>query len=330
MFESKRNKENGFETVEPNKAAKAGKVLGGLFGTIALVFLAVVVIFGSTYQIKEQEQAVLITFGQAKSVTEPGLHFKIPVIQQVRKVNTTIQGFAIGYNENGGYSNDESMMITSDYNFVNVDFFVEYRFADPVKTLYASEDPAAILKNICQSSIRTVVGSYPVDDVLTTGKNEIQAAIKTMIVERLEVQDIGVQLVNITIQDSEPPTAEVMEAFKNVETAKQGADTARNNANKYRNEQLPTAQAQADKIIKDAEAKKTERINEATAQVARFNAMYAEYIKNPTITRQRMFYEAMEEILPDLKVIIESPSGDVNMLYPVESFTQDTNSVTIQ
>ena len=118
-----------------------------------------------------------------------------------------------------------------------------------------------------------------------------------------------------------------MEAFKNVETAKQGADTARNNANKYRNEQLPTAQAQADKIIKDAEAKKTERINEATAQVARFNAMYAEYIKNPTITRQRMFYEAMEEVLPELKVVIESPSGQMQTFYPIESFvTLDNNS----
>ena len=150
----------------------------------------------------------------------------------------------------------------------------------------------------------------------------------TMIVERLEEHDIGVQLVNITIQDSEPPTAEVMEAFKNVETAKQGADTARNNANKYRNEQLPTAQAQADKILKDAEAQKTERINEATAQVARFNAMYEEYIKNPTITRQRMFYEAMEDILPELKVIIESPSGDVDMIYPVESFTGNVETAT--
>ena len=321
MFESKHNKENGFETVEPNKPKKAGKILGSFFGTIALLIVAAIVIFGSTYQIKEQEQAVLITFGQAKAVTEPGLHFKIPLIQQVKKVNTTIQGFAIGYNEEGNTSNAESLMITSDYNFVNVDFFVEYRYADPVKALYASEDPAGILKNICQSSIRTVVGSYPVDDVLTTGKNEIQAAIKTMIVERLEEHDIGVQLVNITIQDSEPPTTEVMEAFKNVETAKQGADTALNNANKYRNEQLPTAQAQADKILKDAEAQKTERINEATAQVARFNAMYEEYIKNPTITRQRMFYEAMEEILPELKVIIESPSGNVEMIYPVESFT---------
>ena len=217
-------------------------------------------------------------------------------------------------------------MITSDYNFVNVDFFVEYRVSDPVKALYASQNPSGILRNICQSSIRTVIGSYPVDEVLTTGKNEIQAAIKTMVVDRLDDQDLGLQLVNITIQDSEPPTAEVMEAFKNVETAKQGKETSLNNANKYRNEQLPLAQAKADGIIKDAEAKKTERINEATAQVARFNAMYEEYIKNPTITRQRMFYEAMEEVLPELKVVIESPNGQMQTFYPVESFVTLNNS----
>ena len=115
-----------------------------------------------------------------------------------------------------------------------------------------------------------------------------------------------------------------MEAFKAVETAKQGKETALNNANKYRNEQLPLAQAQADGIIKDAEAQKTERINEATAQVARFNAMYEEYIKNPTITKQRMFYEAMEEVLPDLKVVIESPNGNTQTFYPLESFTGTT------
>ena len=329
MFESKRKQQNGFETVEPGKGKNIGKSLGKTLGIIAAFFAAAIIVFGSAYQIKEQEQAVLITFGQAKAVTEPGLHFKIPLIQQVRKVNTTIQGFAIGYSEDSNASTDESLMITSDYNFVNVDFFVEYRYSDPVKALYASENPDGILKNICQSCIRTVVGSYPVDDVLTTGKNEIQAAIKAMIMERLEEHDIGVQLVNITIQDSEPPTTEVMEAFKAVETAKQGAETAINNANKYRNEQLPTAQAEADKIIKDAEAQKTERINEATAQVARFNAMYEEYIKNPTITRQRMFYEALEEILPELKVIIESPSGNVEMIYPVESFTGSEQTDTV-
>ena len=298
-----------------------GGKIGKTIVIVAIIFAAAIVLFDSSYQVKEQEQAVLITLGNAKAITEPGLHFKLPVIQQVRKVNTTIQGFSIGYDTDTNVSEmDESLMITSDYNFVNVDFFVEYRFSDPVKAIYASQDPVGILKNISQSCIRTVIGSYPVDEVLTTGKNEIQASIKTMIMERLDEQDLGIQLVNITIQDSEPPTIEVMEAFKAVETAKQGKETALNNANKYRNEQLPEAQAKADGIIKDAEAEKTERINEATAQVARFNAMYEEYIKNPTVTKQRMFYEAMEEVLPDLKVIIESPSGQMQTFYPVESF----------
>lgn len=324
--DSFRNRKNGFQTMDGNNILPAGASTGKIIGIVALIIVLLIGIFGSTYQIREQEQAVLITLGKAQPVTNPGLHFKIPLIQQVKKVNTTIQGFSIGYNMDSNTTNEaESLMITSDYNFVNVDFFVEYRFSDPVKAVYASKNPEEILRNISQSCIRSVIGSYPVDEVLTTGKNEIQAAIKEMIMQDLEKQDIGVQLVNITIQDSEPPTAEVLEAFKAVETAKQGKETALNNANKYRNEQLPLAQAKADGVIKDAEATKTQRINEATAQVARFNAMYEEYIKNPTITRERMFYEAMEEILPDLKVIIESPNGDIETIYPIESFSGSGN-----
>lgn len=297
-------------------------------GAAVLLLVAVFMLGnGMWYQIEEQEEAVVVTLGKAKTVSEKGLHFKIPLIQQVEKVNTTIQGFPIGYNTETNQTNeDESLMITSDFNFIDVDFYVEYRFSDPVKAVYASRNPLEILKNISQSCIRTVIGSYPVDDVLTTGKNEIQATIKEMILERLEEQDIGIQLVNIRMQDSEPPTTEVMEAFKAVETAKQGKETALNNANKYRNEQLPSAQAKADGILKDAEARKTERINEATAQVARFNAMYEEYIKNPVVTKQRMFYEAMEDVLPDLKVIIESPDGKVQTMYPIESFTGNSDT----
>lgn len=322
MKESRRNRKNGFYTVNSNGTDELAQNVGKIVGIIALIIVAATLLFGSTYQIKEQEQAVLITLGKAKAVTEPGLHFKIPIIQRVKKVNTTIQGFAIGYNTEDNTSTvEESMMITSDYNFVNVDFFVEYKFSDPVKAVYNSSNPVGILKNISQSCIRTVIGSYTVDDVLTTGKNEIQAAIKTMIMERLDEQDLGIQLVNITIQDSEPPTAAVMEAFKTVENAKQGKETTLNNANKYRNEQIPLAEAKADAIIKAAEAQRTERINEATAQVARFNAMYEEYIKNPTVTKQRMFFETMEEVLPNLKVVIESPSGEMQTIYPVESFT---------
>lgn len=331
--DSYRNRRNGFETMDGGRPGKPPATVNGKTIGIAIAVIVVLIcVFNATYEIKEQEQAVLITFGRAQAVTSPGLHFKIPFIQQVRKVNTTIQGFGIGYNEsNNAVREEESLMITSDFNFIDVDFYVEYRYSDPVKALYASTNPLAVLQNTSQSCIRTVISSYSVDDVLTTGKNEIQAAIKEMILTRLEEQDIGIQLVNITIQDSEPPTAAVMEAFKAVETAKQGKETLLNNANKYRNEQLPLAQAQADAIIKDAEAKKTQRINEATAQVARFNAMYAEYIKNSAVTRQRMFYEAMEEVLPGLKILIESGNGSLQTIYPLDSFTgtsDNNNRVT--
>lgn len=325
--------ENDFTyTQEP--AGGAGKKGGGsgkmaamavklVAGVLVLLFLAL----NSFYTIKEQEQAVVTTFGVAKAVTESGLHFKIPFIQQVRKVDTTIRGVAIGYDRATNESvEDESLMITRDFNFIDVDFFVEYKVSDPVKMLYASENPDEILKNVAQSSIRTVVGSYDVDSVLTTGKSEIQAAIRDMITERLEKHDIGLYLVNITIQDSEPPTAEVMEAFTAVEAAKQGKETAINNANRYKNERMPAAEARVDQIMQEAESQKQQRINEAVGQVARFNEMYAEYVKYPLITKQRMFYEAMEEILPDLKVVIDNDSGELQKFLPLDSLTGGSSS----
>lgn len=297
-----------------------------------LVIIVAILTLFTTYQVKEQEQAVLLTFGKATTVSESGLHFKIPFIQKVKKVDTTIKGFPIGYDEATNERIElESLMITSDFNFVNVDFFVEYKVSDPVKYLYASEDPVEILKNIAQSCIRTEIGNSDVDSVLTTGKNEIQANIKEIISNKLEKTDMGIVLINITIQDAEPPTEEVMQAFKAVETAKQAKETAINNANKYRNENLPAAAAQVDKIIQEAEGNKQERINEANGQAARFNKLYDEYVKYPEVTKQRMFYEAMEEILPTLEIIIDSGDGSVQKLLPLDSFSSlatDTESTT--
>lgn len=292
---------------------------------IGLIFAAVL-IFGSFYTIKEQEQAVLITFGNAEVINKSGLHFKIPLIQRVQKVDTTIKGFSIGYDIDTGIKiEEESMMITSDFNFVNVDFFVEYKVSDPEKALYASTDPVIILKNIAQSSIRSIVGSQEVDIVITTGKHEIQSAIKEAILEKMSVHDIGLQLVNITIQDAEPPTDEVMEAFKSVETAKQAKETALNNAEKYTNEKLPAAKATVDQILQEAESTKRKRMNEAEAEVVQFNEMFEEYMKYPLITKERMFYETMEEILPSLKIVIDSGDSQVQKLLPLESLLEGGN-----
>lgn len=317
--------------VKPPKkdGGKGKKIAKRVAPIVVLCILAGATAGDCTYQIQEQEQAVVTTFGVPKAVPETGLHFKAPMIQNVHKVNTTIQGFTIGYDEYTNQTVDsEGVMITSDYNFINVDFFVEYRIADPVKYLYNSQEPEAILKNISQSCIRTVIASYSVDDVLTTGKSEIQSKIKDMILKKMDMQDVGIQLVNITIQDSEPPTQEIMKAFKAVETAKQGKETALNNANKYRNEQLPLAEAEADEIIQEAEAQKQVRINEAEAEVARFNAMYEEYVKNPTITKQRMFFEAMEEVLPELKIVIDDGTG-IEKILPIDSFGEDPKEAEI-
>lgn len=297
------------------------KTIGRVVKIVVIVIALLILGFNSYYTIGEQEQAVVTTFGKPEKEGTPGLHFKIPFIQQVTKVDTTIKGLAIGYDlESNASKEEESLMITSDYNFVNVDFFLEYKVSDPIKALYASENPVLILKNMAQGCIRSVIGSYDVDSVITTGKGEIQSRIKEELIAQLDIQDIGIQLVNISIQDAEPPTAAVVEAFKAVETAKQGKETAINNANKYRSEQLPQAEAEVDQILKVAEAQKEARINEAEGQAARFNALYDEYIKYPLITKQRMFYETMQEILPDLEVIIDNGDGSVQKILPLDTF----------
>lgn len=320
MFGTKKNMTNPLNNMSNGNKGKGTRLL-----KIAVVLIILGILAGeSYYTIKEEEQAVVCTFGSPKAVTTPGLHFKIPFIQTVSKVNTTIQGFSIGYNSMG--EEEDALMITSDYNFILVDFYAEYRVIDPVKALYASEDPELVLRNVAQNCIRTTIGSYSVDSVLTTGKNEIQSNIKQLILDKLEEYDIGIQLVNITIQDATPPNSEVEMAFKEVETAKQGKETALNNANKYRNEQIPNAEAEADRILQDAEATKQERINEANGQVARFNSMYQEYVKYPEVTKKRMFYEAMENVLPDIKVIIQSEEGNMSTILPLDSFVSESSN----
>ena len=146
--------------------------------------------------------------------------------------------------------------------------------------------------------------------------------VKDLVTEILMEYDIGLTLVDVRIQDSEPPTQDVIEAFKAVETAKQQAETVVNDAKAYQNAQLPDAQARADKLVQNAEFLKQKRINEATQQVAMFSAMYEEYKQNPDITRSRMYYEAVSEILPGVKLYINTGDGnDVDMLLPLESIT---------
>ena len=298
--------------------------------TLLVVILAILLVSAAGtcfYTVDDKQQAVVTTFGKVTDVTDAGVHFRLPFgIQRVHKVDVNVyQKIELGYSSDGyGYNvnEDESTMITGDYNIVNVDFFVEYKISDPVQYLFSSNEPELILRNLIQSQVRNVVGSSTVDAVLTDGKENIQMQVKDLVTQILQEYDIGLTLVDVKIQDAEPPTQEVIEAFKAVETAKQKAETVINDAKAYQNAQLPLAEAQADQLIQNAEFLRQKRINEAIEQVAMFEAMYAEYALNPNITTSRMYYEAISEILPNVKLFINTSGGsdsNVNMLLPLES-----------
>ena len=310
------------------------------FGTTLLIIVLVAVVaIGSLtcfYTVDDKQQAVVTTFGKVTDVVDAGMHFKLPFgIQHVQKVDVNVyQKIELGYRTDEYDTDylavdDESSMITGDYNIVNVDFFIEYKISDPEKYLFSSNNPELILRNLIQSQVRNVVGSSSVDSVLTDGKESIQMQVKDLVTGILAEYDIGLTLVDVKIQDSEPPTEEVVEAFKAVETAKQKAEAVVNDAKAYQNAKLPDAQAQADKLIQNAEYLKQKRINEAKQQVAMFTAMYEEYARDPEITKSRMYYEAISEILPGVKLYINTMGGEgsLDMMLPLESFVQDETTV---
>lgn len=321
-----------FRPGAPRKKQHVPQKIKGIV-TAAVIVIAVLCLAGTCwYTVDEKQQAVVTTFGRVTSTTGAGIHFKLPFgIQQVKTVDVNVyQKIEIGYRTTPSSTSyeevvaKESKMITGDYNIVNVDFFVEYKISDPVKYLYNSSQPELILKNLVQSQIRNVIGSTSVDAVLTDGKAEIQQQVKELITAQLAVYDIGLSLTDIKIQDSEPPTASVIEAFKNVETAKQSAETAINQAKAYQNSELPKAKATADQLIQNAEYLKQKRINEAAQQIAMFEAMYTQYAQNPQITKVRMYYEALTEALPGVKLYINTTeNGSTDMLLPLESFVSE-------
>jgi len=306
---------------------KLGPAMKKAAAAVLVVIILFVLASSCWYTVGEMQQAIVITFGKVTGVSDAGLHFKLPYpIQTVYKldVNKT-QKMQIGYTSSqsdpaGTSVIDESKMITGDFNIVNIDFFIEWKISNPAKYVFNSDDPVALLRNFAQSAARGVIGTRGVDGVLTTERSEIQSEIKDQIARMLDTYDIGVAVLDVKIQDSEPPTAEVSAAFKAVETAKQEKETSINQALAYRNSKIPEANSNADKILRQAESFREQRINEAKGEVAKFNQMYEEYAKNKEITRIRMYLETMESILPGIPVYIDSGAGDIQKLLPIRDF----------
>lgn len=283
-------------------------------------------LFSSIYNTNEQEIGFTSVFGKNTLIEGTGIHFKAPFVSKKYVYDATVQGMAVGYTEDDSESVlEDSMMITSDFNFVNIDFYIEYRITNPIDYRFGTSDPEGILRNITQSAIRNTVGQYDVDTVMTTGKSEIEMKVFDDIVNELEKHHTGLEVTNVTIQDSEPPTTAVAAAFQAVEDAKQNAETVENKANEYKNTQIPAAEAEAEAVIQAADAAGTERVNAAKEEVATFEALYEEYSNNPETVKMRMYYDAIAEVTSNMDIVI---GNDSKVIYVTSSTDDVDNYVT--
>lgn len=336
-----------FNNQEPPKAVpnperkppelKPGTVRNWVVGIVAVVALFYL---GSTsfYTVQEQERAAILTFGKYTHETSSGLHFKWPYpIQEVRVVQAELtQNITIGYRQNGNTITpveDEAMMITGDENIVSADAVVTFKISDIRNYLTNISDPEQFLRNSTSASIRSVIGSQKLDYAITDGKTAIQDMARERLIELQDRYETGIQIIDLKFQDIEPPGGEVEEAFRAVTNAREEKNTKVNNARKYENERIPNARGEAQALLEQAEAEKKSRILNAEGDVAKFNAIYTEYAKNPSVTQSRLILETLEKILPGAKIVITNSGSDTVNYLPLNELLANrggTSSATQQ
>ncbi|MCD8501088.1 MAG: FtsH protease activity modulator HflK [Bacillaceae bacterium] len=298
-----------------------------LFALLALVILALFLTTG-WFIVDESEQAALITFGKMdEHIVDPGLKFKLPwPIQRVEILSRGTFTTTVGYDETDGEVieyREEAKMITGDENILLADLVVQWRITDPKKYLFNSNDPEQILFSATSASLRGVIGSSRIDDVLTDQRPEIEAQVWDYLVNLIEKYDIGISVMDVKLQDVELPNEDVRRAFTEVTDAREERLTKINEANQYRNKLINEANGEQDAIISRAEGTRTERLERARGDVARFNALYDEYLINPEVTRNRLVLETLENVLPHTEIYIMDSNSDTVKYLPIRSLERE-------
>lgn len=306
-------------------------------GTIKKIIIGAVVLvliglgFSMFYTVEEGQKAAVITFGKYTQDEGPGLQFKLPYpIQKVVILDADIiQRMYIGYRENNGVVTvveEEAYMITGDENIISADAVVEWTISDIENFLFNIHDPEQVLRNASVSAIRSVIGANKLDYAITDGKTEIQGEVRQRLIEMMDEYQTGILIRDVKFQDIEPPEGEVQQAFREVTNAREEKNTKINNANKYSNDRIPKARGEAQALIEQAEAMKKSRILNAEGDVAKFNAIYNEYAKNPDVTQKRLILETLEQVLPGAKIIITNGSTDTVNYMPLNELLRSGSS----
>ncbi|MEK3933918.1 FtsH protease activity modulator HflK [Sporosarcina sp. FSL W7-1349] len=299
-------------------------------GMAVVGLFLLLVAFTTWYTVDESEQAVLITFGKADTtITDSGLHFKLPwPIQRAEVLSKETYSLQFGYKQDQSGElvsfDKETKMITGDEYIVLADLVVQWKITEPQKYLFNAQDPQEILEDATSASIRSVIGSSTIDSALTDGKAEIEANTRELLASLMEKYDIGIAVQGVKLQDVELPNAEVRAAFTAVTDARETKETKTNEAEKYNNQKTNEAIGERDAIKSRALGQKTARIEQARGDVALFNNLYAEYVKNKEITRQRLVIETLEQVLPKAKIYIMNDNGETVKYLPLQQLENQT------
>ena len=289
---------------------------------VLLGILLIIIFWIAFFQIEPEEVGVITRFGKYVREVDPGLNFKIPGVERVYMVpverqqkeefgfRTVSAGIQSEFTKSG--TADESLMLTGDLNLADVEWVVQYRIDDPYSYLFKVRNPINSLRDISEASMRQIVGDRTVNEVLTVGRTEIANKVLEEIQKICIEYSLGIKIEQVVLQDVNPPDP-VKDAFNAVNEAQQEKETLINQAKSEYNKVIPWASGQAEETIQKAEGYATERVNNAQGETARFNALYAEYVKAPEVTKRRIYLETMEGSIPKLgnKIITDQKGSSI-------------------
>jgi len=295
-----------------------------------IIVAAVILLYDSFYQIEPEEVGVVLRFGRYNRITDPGLRPKIPLIESVSKVPVQRQlkqefGFrteepAIRTRYSQESYADESSMLSGDLNVAMVEWIVQYRVTDPYRYLFKVRNLTETFRDMNEAVMRAVVGDRTITEVLTIGRQEIETTVKLQLQELCDLYETGITLDQLVLQDVNPPDP-VKPSWDEVNQAQQQRDRLINEAKAEYNQVIPRAKGEAEQTILQAEGYALNRVNSARGEASRFKQVYEEYRRAPNVTRQRMYLETMEKILPRLggKLFLDTDAKGVMPLIPLES-----------
>jgi membrane protease subunit HflK len=300
----------------PGGGPGKGGVGGRGIALIAAVLIGIWFLSGF-YRVQTDQQGVVLRFGEWVNTTQPGLNWHLPypietvMTPSVERINQINIGFRQVGGAQSGSERDvegESLMLTGDQNIIDIDFSVQWKISDAGRYLFNIRDPEGTVKIAAESAMREVIGRTDIQPALTEARAEIENKTNELLQQILSNYESGILITGLKLQNVQPPEP-VVDAFNDVQRALQDRDRLRNEAQAYRNDLIPKARGEAQKMIQEAEAYRERIINEAEGEAQRFEQVLAAYKQNPAVTKKRMYLETMQNVFARTdKVLMDSGS----------------------